>query len=591
MNHMGKTELANLLLRNYCAADCGEKASRVLEYMIENEFYYALVTDRGVPSAVAEMQSLLDIRANGGSGFAKKSILECSDRNLDASHKTSLPANPSSASLAKYLFIEKSQNESYIFDTSRFRQIEESIIAKSARTTIFPEIAENSYDGIFIISANGLTLYVNEAYKKLSTSTKDSLMGLYVEELAATGRLVDYYTRNVFQTKQPMTVQEKMYNGKRVITSAVPVLSNSGDLKFVIYNVRDVSELVWLENVFVKEQLYDMLGIPSRSMSEDEFILEGIVADSPLTKQVIDLAHKIAGMDSTVLLTGETGAGKDVLAKYIYENSSRRGKPFVKLNCGAIPSQLLESELFGYAPGAFTGAASKGKEGLFERANGGILFLDEIGELPLNVQSTLLRVLQDNEVRRVGATESRTVDVRIIAATNRNLPEMMKKGQFREDLFYRLNVVGINIPPLRKRKEDIPGLTELFISELNKKYKMNKTVSASFLKGLMLMDWPGNVRELSNFIERQFAMNEATVLDTFVNKYTAEPQEAPEAEANIFINGIMNMEDAVEYVESSLIEKALAQSKNSKEAAALLGMSLPTFSRKHAKYREKNGID
>ena len=324
--------------------------------------------------------------------------------------------------------------------------------------------------------------------------------------------------------------------------------------------------------------------------------MENIICESANTISVFNFAAKVAPKDSTVLLTGETGVGKEVVAKYIHYNSMRKDNNYIKINCGAIPEHLLESELFGYVGGAFTGADPSGKPGLFELADNGTLFLDEIGELPLNLQSSLLRVLQDGEVTRVGSTKTRKVAVRIIAATNRDLKQMLQEKTFREDLYYRLNVISIIIPPLRERRDDIPALAEMFIQRLNKKYNTKKQVSDTFLLKLMSMNWPGNVRELSNFVERQYILNESDVLTTIYDmNYHATGDTYQNIQASISNTAMnepdsLNMDKVVSSIEAALIKTSLKKCTTTKEAAKLLGISQPTFSRKYNKYKDMNLI-
>ncbi len=258
-----------------------------------------------------------------------------------------------------------------------------------------------------------------------------------------------------------------------------------------------------------------------------KLISQQIIAESPQMKQILETAKKVAYFDSTVLITGESGTGKEILANFIHKNSRRRNKPFVPINCGAIPSELLEAELFGYKKGAFTGATYD-KKGLIEEANGGTVFLDEIGELSLDLQVKLLRVLQENEIKPIGSNKAKKIDVRFIAATNRNLEEMMREGKFREDLYYRLNVIPIHIPPLRERKADIIPLATYFIERLCKKYNLPlKKLSKKAIETLLSHDWKGNIRELENTIERAVLTSDSITIENIpvsVSKlYTQSP--------------------------------------------------------------------
>ena len=238
-----------------------------------------------------------------------------------------------------------------------------------------------------------------------------------------------------------------------------------------------------------------------------------IIGSSKAIQSVLDLVSKVAGNDVTVLITGESGTGKEMVATAINSESQRRNKPYLKMNCAAIPSELLESQLFGHERGAFTGAISR-QEGCFERANGGSLFLDEIGDMAMMTQTKLLRVLQEQEFERIGGSSTIKVDVRIMAATNKSLLEEIKKGRFREDLYYRLNVVEIHIPPLRERIEDIPEIVESFLDEFREKYnKQGLEISKNAMSVLTAYSWPGNVRELRNVIERATVLSRSNIIE------------------------------------------------------------------------------
>ena len=449
-------------------------------------------------------------------------------------------------------------------------------------------VLENSYDGIYITDKNSITIYVNKAYENLTGHKRSEYVGKHMDDLIKAGIMKVHITRDVIASKKSVTTKEELISGKNVLITGNPIFNNNNEIIAVVTNVRDISEIISLEK---KERLAKEVISRYKKQFFDTSTMRNIVCESANTISVFNFAAKVAPKDSTVLLTGETGVGKEVVAKYIHYNSLRKDNNYIKINCGAIPENLLESELFGYVGGAFTGADPNGKPGLFELADNGTLFLDEIGELPLNLQSSLLRVLQDGEVTRVGSTKTRRVSVRIIAATNRNLKQMIEEKTFREDLYYRLNVISINIPPLRERRDDIPALTELFIERLNKKYNTKKGVSDTFLLELMSMNWPGNVRELSNFIERQYILNESDILSTvYINNLSQKENfhnHLQHSLENAMDPDSFNIEKAVSSIEVSLIKKALKKSKNTKEAAKLLGISQPTFSRKYNKYKNQ----
>lgn len=284
-------------------------------------------------------------------------------------------------------------------------------------------VIENSYDGVYITDCNGKTLYVNRAYERLVGKNRDYFIGKSMEDLVKSGLMSTHITKDVVEKGEMVTTTEQLISGKEVIITGSPIFDEHGNVDAVVTNVRDISQIITLENEARRNEelmtLYKKRYLGCSALNND------IVCESSASIKLFNMAHKVATKDSTVLLTGETGVGKEVVAKYIHVNSMRKDNNYIKLNCGAIPANLLESELFGYVGGAFTGADPKGKAGMFELAHNGTLFLDEIGELPLALQSSLLRVLQEGETTRVGSTKVQKVNVRIIAATNRNLEKML----------------------------------------------------------------------------------------------------------------------------------------------------------------------
>jgi len=298
----------------------------------------------------------------------------------------------------------------------------------------------------------------------------------------------------------------------------------------------------------------------------------GIVGHSATLAQAVAVARKVARHPSTVLITGESGSGKELFARLIHDAGPRSRAPFVAVNCGAIPEQLLESELFGHARGAFTGAVEQ-RSGLFEEANGGTLFLDEIGELPVPLQVKLLRALQEGEVRRVGDNTPRSVDVRVVAATSRDLETEVRAGRFRADLFYRVNVVRIQLPPLRERREDIPDLVRHFLGVFNQRLRLSiRGVTPAAMRGLMEYSWPGNVRELENVVERSMVLTDGAQVDVeHLPAAVLSPNHAPPS-ADDDID--LSVKRRTEALERDLIERALKQTNgNRTRAARLLDLS------------------
>ncbi|MHC1762632.1 MAG: sigma 54-interacting transcriptional regulator [Negativicutes bacterium] len=360
-----------------------------------------------------------------------------------------------------------------------------------------------SHDGLVISDGNAIAVRYNEAYGRITGIDGKDLIGKHMEEILKMGFISESATLLALQTRQQVTTMPKLKNGKRVLITAIPVFDADNNIVKIICNVRDITELVALESQLdqakeLSERYYsELMNLRSQTVQ-----VEGMIAESPAMRTIISTALKVAASDATVLITGESGSGKEVLARTIHNHSQRKAGPFVKVNCGSIPDTLMESELFGYEKGAFTNAAKTGKLGIFEIAVGGTLFLDEIGEIPLLLQAKLLGVLQDKKFTRVGGTKEIDLAARIIAATNRDLGEMIACGKFRKDLFYRLNVVGLKIPPLAQRREDIFPLAHNFLREQNEKYKFSNSLSPQVMNIFLKYNWPGNVREMENLMEQ-----------------------------------------------------------------------------------------
>ena len=310
-----------------------------------------------------------------------------------------------------------------------------------------------------------------------------------------------------------------------------------------------------------------------------------IISDNRM-KQIYKIATRLASVTTSVMILGESGVGKDVYAKFIHSISNRKNRNFIHVNLGAIPKSLFESELFGYEAGAFTGASKTGKTGLIELADGGTLFLDEIGELGLDIQAKLLQVVQERSVRRIGSAKTVPLDIRIIAATNRNLEQMVKDGQFRLDLYYRLNVVTVEIPPLRERTVEIPLLVNAFLNRFNQKYSTRKTMGASAMDVLMQHDWPGNIRELMHTIESLVVIgtNDVITPAELPSSLTAPGGESVLGMISDMDSPDLNLKDATVLLEKRLICEALKRHKTTTAAAEAMGVDISTLSKKRKKY-------
>lgn len=364
-------------------------------------------------------------------------------------------------------------------------------------------IIEHSFDGIFITDAKANVIRINHAYEVITGLKKEEVLGKNMTDLVRNKLISESGSLQVIKTKQPVTLQQCFRSGKEALVTSSPIFDADGNFIMIVTNVRDLTEIYNLKAVVQeKTAAMDRLAMELEHLQTTSEDNQEIIAKDETTLAAMLLANRVASMDTTVILLGETGVGKEVMARYIFQHSHRAKNSFIKVNCGAIPENLIESELFGYEGGAFTGANKNGKIGLFELANKGTLFLDEIGELPKDMQVKLLRVLQEQEILRVGGTKPVKIDVRIIAATNRNLEEMVSDGTFREDLYYRLTVFPISIPPLRMRKKDIVPLALSFLEKLNQKYQLKKYFTDLSMQLLHEYDWPGNIRELKNIVER-----------------------------------------------------------------------------------------
>ncbi|MEH7107326.1 sigma-54 interaction domain-containing protein [Bacillus sp. JJ1764] len=349
---------------------------------------------------------------------------------------------------------------------------------------------------LFVTDKEGNILISNEFTALTIGMPLEELIKANVQDLVKAGYYNHSITMEAIESKQRVTRIIKTSRGFNVQSTAIPIFNNVGDVQLVVTKSNQYKEKIHLD-----DEAYELLY--SNDNKKEELPIEaepGIIAESLAMKQILKVCSQIASYDTKVLISGESGTGKEVMAKYIHQKSDRQG-PFVSINCAAIHPSLFEYELFGYEKGSFEGAI-EAKKGIFEEANDGTLFLDEIAELPLDMQAKLLRVIENNEVRRVGGVRNITVNCRVISATNRDLWKMIKQGVFREDLYYRINVIPIQIPPLRNRKLDLVGLISCFITEFNQKYDKSYVLSAEDFQKMLWQDWPGNARELRNYIER-----------------------------------------------------------------------------------------
>ena len=374
------------------------------------------------------------------------------------------------------------------------------LIQERISAETFEQIMDHYYSNVFVTDGTGKILYTNRKTAEALECPRERMMHMTVQELQAEGYTSRSLTDEAIRTRAQAVGSYYTRSGKKIATVSTPVFDRSGALCMVVTYSEEKSNLdAFLETLKRVEAKYKNARTVSTYLEQQK--QKSIIVLDDQMRHIYDMLDELAQSDSTIMLYGESGVGKDVAANYIQANSRRSGEIMVPVNCAAIPKDLVEAELFGYEKGAFTGANTRGKIGLFELANEGTLFLDEIGELPLTAQAKLLRVLETGEFYRVGGTKQFHTDVRIIGATNRDLKALVEKQEFREDLYYRLNVLPIAIPPLRERPKDLDGLIETFLNTFNQKYGTHRTISLAFLEELHRYPWPGNIRELRNTIE------------------------------------------------------------------------------------------
>jgi PAS domain S-box-containing protein len=419
----------------------------------------------------------------------------------------------------------------------------------------FRTIFDNVYNGIYVVDGEGRTLLVNKTYEKMSGFANEELVGKTLYDLV---HHYKYFSGAasllVLERKKPATITYKTKTGKNLLVKGRPILNDNNEIELIINTIWDLTVIKYND-------------VLDKDTARDSYLKEeGFIATSEKMTEVIDTVLKLSNTSTTILLTGETGVGKSVVAELVHRTSNRKNNKFLKVNCGAIPEGLIESELFGYEPGAFTGADKKGKLGIFESADKGTVFLDEISELPFSAQSKLLLFLQDKEFFKIGGRKSIKTDTRIIAATNKNLWELVKNGKFREDLYYRLNVIPINVPALRERTEDIPVLAKYFLNKFNQHYHAYKYFSEELLEAFQSFDWPGNVRELENVIERLILLSpnqELTTEDFY--RIQKKRKIVPE-------KSLQNMLDKFEY---EILVQAKKEHVTTRNIAKSLGISQP----------------
>ncbi|MDR1571387.1 MAG: sigma 54-interacting transcriptional regulator [Clostridiales Family XIII bacterium] len=445
-------------------------------------------------------------------------------------------------------------------------------------------IFEGSFDGLLVTDGEGNVLMVNKSYERVTGLKKEEMIGRNMKNMLNPQYMKNSVILLAIEERQPVSLQHFTKHGRSIIVTGVPVFGADGAITKVVANARDISEIYELRQELIKSR--EMEKIYWRQLQgKDDFTRgDGIVIVSEVMRSTYALAGKLSNFNTTVMILGESGVGKEELAKYIHENSPRRKGPFITVNCGAIPETLLESELFGYNRGAFTGALDEGKQGLFEAAEDGTILLDEIAEMPLSLQVKLLRVLETGALTRIGATKPIPLNMRILTATNKNLVDEVNNRTFRKDLFYRLNVIQIKIPPLRERKDDIAPLAFNFLKKFNTKYEQDKKLTYDVIKEMEEHPWPGNIRELKNTVERMVVLRNNEYLQILDLPWYCE--NTPEGD----LEGDRSLAKAVGDFERKILLETLRRHRSTRKAAEALKVDQATIVRKMKKYGIDSGV-
>ena len=439
---------------------------------------------------------------------------------------------------------------------------------------------ESAHDGFMIADSTGRILYFNQAYARLTKLENILKTGMQLQKLQELGMVPSASCLEAVSTGQQVSQIHFTAERKTAIVSvSMPCFDDAGQMLRIITNVRDVSEFLDMREQI--EAVQNILSRFSKQMEQpQDACRREVLAASGEMQALLDMAEQVAAVDANVLIQGESGTGKEVVAKFIHGTSPRREKPFLAVNCGAIPENLLESELFGYTQGTFTGQIKGGKKGLIASAEGGTLFLDEIGDMPIALQVKLLRFLDTKTYAPLGASKTVSADVRILSATKRDLNQMVQEGSFREDLYYRLNVVNLVVPALRERRDDIIPLVLFFLERANRTYFQKKHIPPLLLQALYQYDWPGNVRELRNVVERMVVLGQGDTCELppgFSKKLDTQVRRS-------YNEGVHPLADYMAQQERSYLIDAYRQCGTTRKTAQALGIDHSTLIRKMKRY-------
>lgn len=453
-------------------------------------------------------------------------------------------------------------------------------IYEREKMDILFKVMDNEND-VTLTDGDGVVIRISDSYEKHYGVTKDDIIGKSIFSLEDQGIFKPSVTAVVLEKKRKATILQKNKLGESILTTGVPIFDESGKIQYVIsFNSIDIANMTTLHEKYIRlTELMNEYNAEINQLHMKDINNKELVTKSKHMANISELVSQIADTSANVLITGETGVGKSMIAKIIHQKSGRVEGPLIEINCGTIPENLIESELFGYEKGSFTGASAKGKIGKIELAKSGTLFLDEIGELPLNMQIKLLQVIQEKVITRIGGLEKIDVDFRLIAATNQDLKKKIKAGLFREDLYYRLNVIPIQIQPLRERQEDIGPLVLSFLEQFNKKYGKRISLSPTVFDILEKQSWPGNIRQVENLVERLVIIakqNEIGTDDLPEDMDFSRNKKPAETDGSL--------EQMIEEYERTIFINAFKTYKTSVAVGNALGISQTTAARRLRKY-------
>ncbi len=446
----------------------------------------------------------------------------------------------------------------------------------------FQTLIDHSYYGIYILDHKGVVLKVNDVAPGLIGLKKEEMLGMNIKDLVKNGIVDQALTPSILESKKSLTRPLFVTkSNKYIMASGMPIFDEDGNIIFVVVIEHDMTIVKELRAQL--EHAKQVTETVKNELSERNLLElknSEIIADSPAMSQVLTVLLKLAKLDaSKILITGESGTGKGFLSKFVHHNGIRKNQPFISINCAALPDMLLEAELFGYEKGAFTGASDSGKAGLFELANQGTIFLDEIGDLPFPLQAKLLKCLDDGEIRRLGGTRAIKVDCIVIAATNQNLEELVQEKKFRQDLYFRLNIFPVHIPPLRERQEDILKISNFYLNQYNQKYNQKKRFSEKCIETFQSYNFPGNVRELKNLIKNAVVIREKNVLGKIVPNKKVQLKDI-NTPTDKKASATTSLNDALMNFERKKLEQALEKFDSTRDIADYLDTSQSTIVRK-----------